>query len=84
MGFSVFIFSWFYNSSFSLVLLVGGFLNLDTTESSWFKVTFLTARSLLHPLFALLVNIFNFSHVVSKCFLYIPESSDCKVWIQQE
>lgn len=84
MGFTVFIFFWFCNSSFSLVLLVGGSLKLEKTESSWFKVTFLTACSLLHPLFALLVNIFNFSHVVSKCFLYTPESSYYKVWIQQE
>lgn len=44
----------------------------------------LTACSLLHLLFFLLVGIFNFSHVVSKCFLFIPESSGYKVWIQQE
>lgn len=30
------------------------------------------------------MNIFNYSHVVSKCFLYIPESSYYKVRIQQE
>lgn len=45
---------------------------------------FLTAGSLLHLLFLILVGIVNFHHVVSKCFLFIPESSDSKVWIQQQ